>query len=275
MIDGNKTYPKISIITVVFNGAKTLEQTIVSVINQTYKNIEYIIIDGGSTDGTVDIIKQYEDRIAYWVSEPDKGIYDAMNKGIDVATGDIIGIINSDDYYDSNTVEYVVGGFQISNADIVHGNIILVLPDGCVYAEYSPPKVIKNLIWHDMAFYHPTCFVKKSIYKKYGAFSNSYKIAADYELLLKFYLNGVCFFYLEKDVAYFRLAGISDLSAELGMREVRDVSVSYGYNRILANLWYGYKVCARRIRNIFEYLGFNFIIEFYRKMRSNINFVKH
>lgn len=91
---------KISIVTVSYNAAKTIEQTIKSVINQTYSNIEYIVIDGGSTDGTVDIIRKYEDRIAYWVSEPDGGIFDAMNKGIKVATGEVVGIINSDDWYE-------------------------------------------------------------------------------------------------------------------------------------------------------------------------------
>lgn len=118
---------KISIITVVFNGKDTIGHTIESVLSQTYKDIEYIIIDGGSTDGTVDIIKNFEDRIAYWMSEPDNGIYDAMNKGIKVATGEIIGILNSDDMYaDSSVIEEVVNRISREKADTCYGDLVYV-----------------------------------------------------------------------------------------------------------------------------------------------------
>ncbi len=103
--------PLVSIITVVYNGAKTLEQTILSVLNQTYKNIEYIIIDGESTDGTLDIIEMYRDKISTCISEPDEGLYDAMNKGVSIANGELIGIINSDDWFEKNAVELVVSSY--------------------------------------------------------------------------------------------------------------------------------------------------------------------
>ena len=118
----NKIKPKISIITVVFNGVKTIEQTILSVISQKYENMEYIIIDGGSTDGTIDIIKKYEDKIAYWISEADQVIYDAMNKGIDKSTGDIIGILNSDDFYDKDIMDRINNVFMlIRNVELYMG----------------------------------------------------------------------------------------------------------------------------------------------------------
>lgn len=111
-MEENNKAPLISIITVVYNGEKYLEQTIQSVINQTYKNIEYIVIDGGSTDGTLDIIKKYEEHISYWVSESDKGLYDAMNKGIGVAKGELIGMINSDDWYELEAVEIMAEAYK-------------------------------------------------------------------------------------------------------------------------------------------------------------------
>lgn len=112
--------PLVSIITVVFNGEKYLEQTILSVLNQTYSNIEYIIIDGGSSDATLDIINKYTDKIDYWVSEPDSGIYDAMNKGISLATGQLIGIINSDDWYELDAVEEIVRAYK-DGSTIIYG----------------------------------------------------------------------------------------------------------------------------------------------------------
>ena len=265
--------PKISIITVSYNAVKTIEQTICSVVNQTYDNIEYIIIDGGSTDGTVDIIKKYESKIAYWVSEPDKGIYDAMNKGIKRSSGQIIGIINADDWYDVNTVRKVAEQFINSKIDIVHGDIFTVLPNGDIYAKYKPAKKIEDLIWHEMPIYHPTCFIRKNIYNRFGLFSIKYKIAADYELILRFYLKNVIFKYLEDDIAYFRLAGASDFNAQVAQSEVKEISIHYGYSRIYANLWYLKNRITRVVKDYLEYMGLDFLVEFYRKKKSNIRLI--
>ncbi len=132
--------PKVSIITVVYNGIAHLEQTIQSVLNQTYDNVEYIIIDGGSTDGTVELIKKYEESIAYWVSESDGGIYDAMNKGISNATGEIVGLINADDWYETGTIEKVVETFQNSEVDVVHGSMEIISKMGVAL-----PNVLKRI----------------------------------------------------------------------------------------------------------------------------------
>jgi len=179
---------KVSIITVSYNSAKTIEDTIQSVFSQAYPNIEYIVIDGGSTDGTREIIKKYEGRIEKFISEKDGGIYDAMNKGIEVATGDIIGTLNSDDVYaDERVIERVVSVMREKNSDVCWGDLVYVKADNLnkvvrnwKSSDYAEGKFKKG--WHPP---HPTFFVKKEVYKKFGLFNLDFKIAADYELMLR------------------------------------------------------------------------------------------
>ena len=168
--------PLISIITVVFNGEKYLEETIQSVINQTYSNVEYIIIDGGSTDGTLDIIKKYEDKIDYWVSEKDEGISDGFNKGIKLSKGKILGIINSDDEYIKNIFETISDIFKEKDIDYLYGDMILEDEEGNIIKEIKPDLKSKS-IYGGMPFGHPTLFIKRKLYDKYGYFNNNYKIA--------------------------------------------------------------------------------------------------
>lgn len=174
----------ITVVTVVYNGATTLEQTIQSVVNQTYDNVEYIIIDGASTDASLDIIKKYEDKIDYWQSEPDKGIYDAMNKGIAMAKGKIIGIVNSDDYYEPNTLEVVKNAF-ISNKpyQILYGMIRNIDEEGEIDSiRFSSHKRMEKEM-----IPHPTCFVTSKLYQDKGTYSLQYKSSSDYDFLLKMY----------------------------------------------------------------------------------------
>jgi len=202
-------HPLISIITVVYNGAKTLEQTIQSVINQTYNNIEYIIIDGGSTDGTLDIIKKYENHISQWVSEPDKGLYDAMNKGISKANGELIGMINSDDWYEDNAVELIVDAFQKNpEKRIFHGDRYDVLENGSKSIRKFHPSKFKFL-YYGMTYNHPSMFIHRDIYKK--CFYNiNLKALSDYEFVLKQFLkNKNSFHYVPVAYVNYRLDGIS------------------------------------------------------------------
>ena len=199
--------PKVSIITVVYNGIAHLEQTIQSVLNQNHDNIEYIIIDGGSTDGTVELIKQYEDRIAYWISEPDAGIYDAMNKGIDKATGEIVGLINADDWYEEDTVSLVVDTFEKENADVVHGSMRIIKESGEGFIKFASVD-ISNLK-KGMLLSHPTVFAKKELYDKYGYFDTSYRIVADWEMMMRWFLKNVHFVSTEEVLANFRMGGVS------------------------------------------------------------------
>lgn len=179
-------YPKISIITVCFNSAKTIEQTIDSVVKQTYQNIEYIIIDGSSTDGTVDIIKKYEDKIAYWVSEPDEGIYDAMNKGIDKATGDYIYFLGADDcLVNKNIINIIINQID-DDTDVLSGVVWSVYPESKMQQVFS--NNIKNTKFDDLEQRkimapHQGMFVKSSVMKNLK-FDSKYKIGADYKFIL-------------------------------------------------------------------------------------------
>lgn len=180
----NQKKNTVSIITVVFNDVINIEKTITSVINQTYKNIEYIIVDGGSTDGTVDVIKKYEQYIACWISEPDKGIYDAMNKGIGIATGDFINFMNSGDtFYKPNTIEQLFSVADIS-AGVIYGdtNVLMDIGD---FIKLGKPVTSKNY----MPFCHQAVFVLTAIAKKLN-FETSYKICADREFFFRIHKYG-------------------------------------------------------------------------------------
>ena len=196
--------PLVSIITVVYNGEKFLEETIQSVISQTYENVEYIIIDGGSTDGTLDIIKRNEDKIDYWISEKDKGIYDAMNKGIDVASGEIIGLINADDWYEKDTINTVIKNYSgDKNFDIFHGNLNYINKSEKIY---KPNFSHRKMLLQGMSLYHPTCFVKRSVYEE-EKFDTNYQLVADYKLIFSMMLKGKKFCYIDKVLANMRAGG--------------------------------------------------------------------
>lgn len=217
--------PLVSIITVVYNGGSTIEQTIQSVINQTYKNIEYIIIDGASNDGTQDIISKYNDNIALFVSEKDNGIYDAMNKGIGLANGEIIGIINSDDWYELEAVEHIVGVFnEIQDVHIVYGDMNLVENDGKRRKHNQVPFFH---LCHQMSVSHPASFVKKQVYEEYGYFNTLYKIAADFELMNRFYHKRLQFAHVGEIIANFRINGISNIKRDVCCKETDAITEKY------------------------------------------------
>lgn len=199
----------VTIITVVYNGAKTLEQTIQSVINQTYKNIEYIIIDGGSTDGTLDIIKKYKVSIAQWVSEPDKGLYDAMNKGIKKASGELIGMINSDDWYEPNAVELIVNAYNKNpEKQIFHGDRYDIMEDGTKRIKKFNPSRFK-FFYYGMTYNHPSMFVHKDVYNK-TLYNTCLRALSDYEFVLLNYLkNKDIFYYIPITYVNYRLDGVS------------------------------------------------------------------
>ncbi len=202
---------KVSIITVCFNNCKFIPFAIESVLGQTYANIEYIVIDGGSTDGTVEIIKSYGNKINRFISEPDKGIYDAMNKGLKLASGNIIGLLNSDDLFiDDQVISTVVDKFNQSSCDVLFGDLYYVNAD-------KPEKIIRKWQtgdyvansfkkgWHPP---HPTFYVSKHIYDKYGYFDLEFKLAADFELMLRFLEKyQVKSIYIPKPLVRMRIGG--------------------------------------------------------------------
>ena len=204
---------KVSIITVCFNSALTLRDTIDSVLSQDHKDIEYIIIDGGSTDGTTAIIQEYGLAITKWVSEPDRGIYDAMNKGIGMASGDVIGFLNSDDMYmNQSSISQLIHKMNEEHADCVFADLIYV----------DSKKINRVLRYYNSGHFkpsrfqfgwmpaHPTFLAKKTIYDRVGIFSLQYKIAADYELLIRIlWKDRAKYAYLPKPVVKMRAGGIS------------------------------------------------------------------
>lgn len=215
---------KVSIITVVYNGVETIEQTILSVLAQTYKNIEYIIIDGLSTDGTLQVIKKYSSVISHFVSEKDNGLYDAMNKGIALSTGEIIGIINSDDWYAPDAVEKVVEYFRYHSVDLVYGRVFWVNQDN---SQILAPAFPLETLWHRMAVPHPSVFIKKEIYDRFGVFSLDYQLSADYELMLRLYSHQVKFGFIDTVLAYFRFGGLSERLRRKSIEEVNAIFEKY------------------------------------------------
>ncbi len=203
----NNKLPSVSIITVVYNGEKYLEQTIQSVINQTYKNIEYIIIDGGSTDGTLDIVKQYEEHISYWVSEPDKGLYDAMNKGIGKAKGELIGMINSDDWYELDTVEIMLEAYSNHpTKSIFHADRYDIDDDGKRTVRKFNPSAFK-FKYYGMTYNHPSMFITSGEYNIHK-YNIELKSLSDNQFVLEAFLRD-SLYYIEKALVNYRLDGIS------------------------------------------------------------------
>lgn len=199
--------PLVSIITVCYNSEKTIEKTIKSVLNQTYKNIEYIIIDGKSTDSTIEIAKKYEKefngRMKIY-SEKDTGIYNAMNKGIDKASGTLIGIINSDDYYEKNAVELMVNNMTDDKYQILYGYMKIVKKDVLSHIIiYNHENLKENMI------NHPTCFITKDIYDDFGKYNEKYRSCADYEFMLRQLNNNVKFIPILEIIATFNYGGMS------------------------------------------------------------------
>ena len=207
---------KVSIITITYNSAETVEDTIQSVLSQDYSNVEYIMVDGASKDDTMAIVNRYQDKIATIISEPDKGIYDAMNKGICAATGDVIGILNSDDFYaDNSVISDIVKAIQQDNADACYADLVYV-------DRTATDKVIRS--WKSGEYRHgdflrgwmpphPTFFVKRVYYEMHGLYSLQLRSAADYELMLRFiHKHGISLAYLPRVITKMRAGGQSNVT---------------------------------------------------------------
>ena len=227
---------KISIVTPAFNSAKTIRHTIESVARQTYPNVEYIIVDGGSQDATAKIVAQYPDVVDLFISESDHGVYDAMNKGIRAASGDIIAILNSDDFYiHSHVLEQIATTFQESGADSVYGDLQYV-------DQHNPNKVIRH--WESGVFQrrsflagwmppHPAFFVKRVIYLRHGLFNLSLKSSADYELMLRFlYKHQVSTAYVPDVLVRMRVGGLSNATWRGRLRANREDRTAWKINGI-------------------------------------------
>lgn len=224
-------YPLVTVITIVFNGAEHLEETILSVLNQTYDNVEYILVDGGSLDGTLDIIRKYEHAIDYWVSEKDAGIYDAMNKGIGLATGEWINFMNAGDlFYENKTIDMVVHKSESDlGVALIYGDIERVSDRYMYLANVKKalsPVTIEDFVMK-MPICHQSMFFRLWSFKLMGLYNIRYKICADHDWLIKLILNGYRLKYLSVCIASYNMDGVSSSSIFRRERERLDIALMH------------------------------------------------
>lgn len=232
----------ISIVTATYNSAATLRDTFDSILAQKFKDYEYLVIDGGSKDATVDLIKEYEPRFEgrmKWISERDRGLYDALNKGYAMASGDIVGLLNSDDFYTSDDVlQTVADAFEgHPERDAVYGDIHFVNPDdlGKSVRYYSSAKFTPERMRMGYMPAHPSFYARKSCFEKYGAFDLDFKVAADFENLLRLiYVNRINICYIPKDFVTMRTGGLSTSGLQSHRQIMKDHFKAYRKNGVKA-----------------------------------------
>ena len=251
---------KLSLITVTYNSSQTLRDTLQSVMNQTYSDIEYIIVDGASKDNTVSIIKEYEPKFngrMKWISERDNGLYDAMNKGIRMATGDVVGILNSDDLFmDDRVLADVAASFD-EQTDAIFGNLYFVNQEDVSQIvrvwKGTPYKSFKNG-WHPA---HPTFYVRREVYEKYGVFDTTFDVSADFELMLRLIeKHGIRAKYLDRYMVRMRMGGESTGSIKNIVRGNKNIFRAFRKNGIkISPLYPVYRLLPKVIDRIYFLLG--------------------
>ena len=239
--DSLSDQPLITVITVVFNGASVIADAIRSVINQTYDNVEYIIIDGGSTDGTQKVIKEYEHAIDYWVSEKDAGIYDAMNKGLALARGDYIGMLNSDDYFANPSVlETIVTRLKSGNVDAVFSCLDIIDPANQmrVLRKYRISNFSSFMLRIGVMPPHPTFYCKRSCYENAGPYRTDYRIAADFEMLVRLLLKyQVTWEFIDETTVNMRSGGLSSSGIKSNWVVNREIVRACTENGLYTNMF--------------------------------------
>jgi len=265
----NDSLPSVSIVTVVRNGVRTFERALQSVVSQDYPKIEYIVIDGGSVDGTLDLIRSRDDQIAAWISEPDHGISDAFNKGIALARGDIVGILNSDDWYEPGAVSAAVQALEENDGDIVCGKLQYWQNDRRTYLVTSDAGLLES----GMTVGHPTVFVRRPCYERLGLFRLDFCQAMDYEWLLRAKVGGVRFCFVDQCLANMQGGGVGDRHWRQSQREVaRARAIHLPEARGMIQYWsyLGPALLKGTIRRVLDALGLGAVRRWQHRIMSRI-----
>lgn len=246
----------LSVVTVSYNSEKTIRKTIESLLAQTFSDFEYFIIDGNSTDNTIQIVKEYEEAFEKkgvkftWISEEDGGIYDAMNKGVNLCKGTHIGLLNSDDWYENHTLELVAECCKNTQADYIHGNIN-TFSSTYKFLKTKKPESKEKMIQR-MTFFHPASFISTKIYNELGRYSLEFPICADYDFILRIINRDYKIEYIDHILTNFLFGGLSTSSVVSALKESHLVRVHNGYNRFLSKLYYyqSYIICKYISRSL-------------------------
>jgi glycosyltransferase involved in cell wall biosynthesis len=259
----------VSVVTVTFNAAATLARTVDSVRRQTHALVEHLIIDGGSTDGTLSLLRDESTRVAYWISEPDKGISDAFNKGILASRGEFVAILNADDWLEPEHFATAVRLLSESPVDFVFGDLALHGPLGERVHDFVGDAHYANAIDHYMPFLnHPTVVCRRSAFEHVGLFDTELRTAMDYDWFLRAHRMGLAGRYSKDLLAHMQLEGESDRNFRNALIEVRDISIRHGYSPGLARVRYAYRLLKgtlrRRLRSVLP-------VAFYELLRKSLN----
>lgn len=258
-----------SVITVSFNSSKTIIRTIDSVAAQTYPHIEYIIVDGGSTDGTLELLRSREYQIDIWISEPDEGISDAFNKGIALASGEYIAILNSDDWMEPNQINDAIKLIEQSRSDFAFGNVELHDALGQSLYNIIGDRHYQNRILNQMpAINHPSVICNRRIYEQHGLYNCTFRLAMDYEWLLRIHKGGANGIYVSTITSHMENTGISNTQVLNSLREVRRASILHGYPKLFADLRFYCRAIRLQARLFIEHY---FSKRLAAKLRSLIN----
>ncbi|HHB77582.1 MAG TPA: glycosyltransferase [Desulfobulbus sp.] len=272
--NGNdKKKPLLSIVTITLDNGIQLEKTMQSVLQWPTEQVEYIIIDGGSKDSTIDLLREVDSRVEYWVSEPDAGISDAFNKGISLCRGTVVGLLNAGDWYEQTALASVEAAFLDNpDAEVVCGRLQFRKGNKKAYCTDSIPEFLPR----DMTVAHPSCFVKRNVYLRLGGFNPEYRLAMDYELLLRFFLGGVVFARTPAVLANMQHDGVSEANWQQALAETHRARQLYMSRRSFytGRIYLNYLIGRRYVRLLLQSLGLNGLVAFYRKHLAAVQKVK-
>lgn len=264
--------PLLSVVTITLDNGAQLQKTMQSVLQWPSDQVEYIIIDGGSKDSTIDLLREYDSRVEYWVSEPDTGISDAFNKGLSLCRGTVVGLLNAGDWYEQTAIEAVQAGFfENADAGVLCGRLQFRKGEEKAYCTDSVPRLLPR----DMTVAHPSCFVKRNVYLRLGGFNPKFRLAMDYELLLRFFLDGVVFARTPAILTNMQHDGVSEVNWQQALVETHRARQLHMPRSFYAGRVYlNYLLGRRYARLLLQSLGLHGLVAFYRKHMAAVQKVK-